>query len=174
MAGMDVVNVNYRGLAGAKLTTPRMYCCAAVNDVIEPLLSIYERFGKNSNQKCYVIGFSMGASMVANALGTIDREHGGPLYDGACIIQCPLKIWICYKSLSSACFGLYDRNLGMKYSGLMLDHEYALKDEVKKVCNVDLREQLKSWGFRGTTFKKVDTVFTSKLFGFKNGGERAT
>lgn len=47
--GMDVINVNHRGLADAKLTTPRMYCCAAISDVIEPLLSIYERYGKNSD-----------------------------------------------------------------------------------------------------------------------------
>lgn len=83
---MDVINVNHRGLAGAKLTTARMYCCGAIGDIVEPLLSIYERFGKNSDQKCYVIGFSMGASMLANALGIIDREHDGPLYDGSCII----------------------------------------------------------------------------------------
>lgn len=99
MPGMDIVNINHRGLAGAKLTTARMYSCAAISDVIEPLLSIYERFGKNSDQKCYVIGFSMGASMLTNALGEIDKEHGGPLYDGACIIQAPMKIWMSYKAM---------------------------------------------------------------------------
>ena len=65
--------------------------------------------------------------MLTNALGIIDKEHGGPLYDGACIIQPPLKIWICYRSLSTACYGLYDRVLGSKFSKLMLMHEYALK-----------------------------------------------
>lgn len=50
----------------------------------------------------------------------------------------------------------------------MLDHEYALRDEVQQVCKVDLRQQLRTWGFRGATFKNFDTVFTSKLFGYKD------
>ena len=39
--GMDVINVNHRGLAGAKLTTARMYCCGAIGDIVEPLVSLY-------------------------------------------------------------------------------------------------------------------------------------
>lgn len=50
----------------------------------------------------------------------------------------------------------------------MLDHEYALQDEIKKVCSVDLRQQLKTWGFTRTTFKNVDSIFTSKLYGYKD------
>ena len=68
MEGLDVININYRGLAGAKLTTARMYCVASKEDVIEPLLSIHKRYCKNSNQNNFVIGFSMGACVLGNAL----------------------------------------------------------------------------------------------------------
>lgn len=84
--GMDMIVINYRGLAGASLTTPRMYSCASTADVKEPLVSIYERFCKNSNQKAFVIGFSMGASILTNALAEIDKEYKTPLFDGACIV----------------------------------------------------------------------------------------
>lgn len=167
--GVDVVVINYRGMAGAKLTTGRMYSSASTDDVKEPLLSIYERFRKNSSQKCFVIGFSMGASILTNALAQIDREHNGPLFDGACIVQAPMKIWVCHQTLSTSLGGLYDRVLSRKYTDLMLDQEDALKDEVKKVCGVDLRQQLEEWRRTGNmNFKNVDIVFTSKLYGFKD------
>lgn len=44
--GFDVIVINYRGLAGAALTTPRIYGCASTDDIREPLLSIHSRFCK--------------------------------------------------------------------------------------------------------------------------------
>ena len=84
--GFDVININYRGLAGAKLNTPRIYSAASVDDIKEPLESIYQRFCKNSQQKSFVLGFSLGASILANSLAKLDQVHGGPTFDGACII----------------------------------------------------------------------------------------
>ena len=81
----------------------------------------------------------MGSSILANALARIDKDHGGPLFDGACILQCPLNLTVCYETLSSTLFGLYDQFNAQHFSQVLLNHEYALKDEVKKVCNVDLR-----------------------------------
>ena len=70
--GLDVININYRGLAGAKLKTPKMYSCYSIDDIKEPLESIYHRFCKNSDQKSFVLGFSMGASILANSLAKLD------------------------------------------------------------------------------------------------------
>lgn len=82
-----------------------------------------------------------------------------------------MKIWISYKSLSSSLGGIYNIFLGNECKKIMLEHEDALKDEVKKVCNVDLREQINSWGLLNTNFKSMDEVLTSKLYGFKDVDE---
>jgi predicted alpha/beta-fold hydrolase len=123
LPGLDVININYRGLAGAKLTTSKMYCCASTQDVKEPLISMHERFCKNSDQKSFLIGFSMGANVLTNAIGEIDSEHKGALYDGACIIQCPMRIWIGYKTLSTSLFGFYNYALCSKFVSLYIEHE---------------------------------------------------
>jgi predicted alpha/beta-fold hydrolase len=35
--GFDVIVINFRGLADAKLKTPRLYCGANYEDVLEPI-----------------------------------------------------------------------------------------------------------------------------------------
>lgn len=139
MDGFDVININYRGLAGAKLTTPKMYCAASIDDIAEPLQSIYERFCKGHDQKSFVLGFSMGASILTNALGKLDSKNGHAMFDGACIIQAPFRVKISYKTLEKSCGGLYNFFLSNKFSSLLLGHEYALKDKVQKLCDFDLR-----------------------------------
>ena len=44
--GFDVVGVNYRGLNGCKLTTPRFYMAETVEDILEPMYYIYNKYCK--------------------------------------------------------------------------------------------------------------------------------
>ncbi len=40
--GFDVAVINWRGNAGLKLVTPKVYCASAANDLIEPMQYIHQ------------------------------------------------------------------------------------------------------------------------------------
>ena len=42
--GFDVVVINYRGLAGAKLTTDRIYTANSYEDLLEPMEYVYDKY----------------------------------------------------------------------------------------------------------------------------------
>lgn len=41
--------INYRGLAGAKLVTPKLYTAMSSSDVEEPISHVLKKYGSNSN-----------------------------------------------------------------------------------------------------------------------------
>jgi len=86
-----VAVINYRGNAGAPLSTPKMYCCYSVDDIIEPINSLYKRFVKDNDRKLFVIGFSMGASILTNALSRM-TEPQDPQISGAIVNSCTFNI----------------------------------------------------------------------------------
>jgi len=140
----DVAVINYRGLSNATLSTPKMYCCYSIEDVIEPIKSVYKKYVQEDNRKLFVVGFSMGASILTNALSRM-TEPEDPKIAGAIVINCPFRIWICYEtSLSRSCCGLYNYILSKKYSDLYIDKEDDMKDIVKEKCDIDLRKTLQS------------------------------
>lgn len=67
--GYDVVVINYRGLAGAKLVTPKLYQGASIDDIIEPIKHIQKKY----KAKYFAIGCSMGGNILANALGSTEN-----------------------------------------------------------------------------------------------------
>ena len=81
--GFEVVVINHRGLAGAKLATPKMYCQDSSNDLLEAMNYVYEQYCKKWNRKVFAIGCSMGANLLANALG----DQGDLSFiEAACVI----------------------------------------------------------------------------------------
>ena len=64
--GYDVAVINYRGLAGAKLVTPKLYEANSIMDIIEPIRHIQ----KKHKAKYFAMGCSMGGNILANALGS--------------------------------------------------------------------------------------------------------
>ena len=67
--GFDVVVINYRGLASAPLTTPRLYTANGWEDVLEPMKYVYEKYCRPHNKKAFAMGCSMGAGILGNLLG---------------------------------------------------------------------------------------------------------
>ena len=43
-----------------------------------------------------------------------------------------------------------------------------MKDEVRKKCGVDLKDEISSWSLQKTNVETVEKVFVHKLFGFKD------
>lgn len=46
--GYDTVVINYRGLAGAELTTPELYCIDSYEDILEPMKHFYGIYSNGS------------------------------------------------------------------------------------------------------------------------------
>ena len=57
-------------------------------DVAEPMAHVYHNFGYD--RKCFALGLSMGANILANMLGHLGDEC---FLDGACAVAAPIKKW---------------------------------------------------------------------------------
>lgn len=81
--GFEVAVINHRGLGGANLATPKMYCQNSHTDLLEAMNYVYNQYCKKWNRKVFAIGCSMGANLLANALG----EQGDQSFiEAACVI----------------------------------------------------------------------------------------
>jgi len=76
------VVINYRGLAGAKLKTSRLYCGTSFEDILEPI-QYYSEIFKKEKRKCFAISFSMGSALLGNMLGFLKDNK---IVDGACVV----------------------------------------------------------------------------------------
>jgi predicted alpha/beta-fold hydrolase len=77
--GYDVIVINYRGMAGAKLTTDKLFSSNSVDDILEPMRYYYDRY----QVKAMAIGCSMGAGLLANIIG---GEADKCFLEAACLI----------------------------------------------------------------------------------------
>lgn len=109
----------------------------------------------------------MGANILGNLLGMIGKP-GDPVFDGACIVQAPIKMWETQATFFSSLGGLYNRKLGQGIKRLMLLHEDTIADAIQEKCGVPLRETFEKMSDRECTVENIDEIFTSKFFGFKD------
>ena len=107
--GYDVVVFNYRGLAGIDLYTPLLFCSNSYKDQLDPMRYIYEKYCKQTQRKCFAVGCSMGANILANILG---YEGESSFITAACVVQAPIKKWKCAKAIKNNFYGIYDKALG--------------------------------------------------------------
>lgn len=166
-SGFDVAVINYRGLAGAKLTSPKMWTAESWEDVLEATQVLFKKYVNGTNRKVFAVGFSMGANILSILLGHIsDGNQSGIKFDGACIIQAPMRLWIALQGLHNSLFGLYNLSMGHKLKKLLLTHEEEMNQEVKKISGQSIRQMFDRWPLFKTTMKQVDEEITSKLFNY--------
>lgn len=103
--------VSWRGQSGSKLVTPKLYNAFSVSDVREPILKVCQKLGitHNSERKAYAIGCSMGAMILANALG-VDGDDS--ILSGAVCVQAAIKKWEGLEYFQRSLGGVYDRAMG--------------------------------------------------------------
>ena len=118
--GFDVCVINYRGLAGCQLYTPKLFNSNAYMDVLEPIKEIS---AQNKDRKIFAVGCSMGANILANMLG-----YEGKVVDAAVIVQAPMKKWCCGEAIKTSLFGIYDKAMGESLNKIMLRHEPVFRE----------------------------------------------
>ena len=154
--------MNYRGLAGCPLTTPKLYKVDQYEDPLEAMKYFYEKYCQGKNKKFMAIGCSMGANMLVHLLG---NEGETSFVDAACCVQAPMKLLEILKTLRVVHDGFYDRTLGASMKAVMRDNEPKLRESLKKDHNIDI---LKSLDKMEDSIIDYDTVFTVKMFGYKS------
>lgn len=117
--GFDVVALNYRGLLDCPLTTPRFYNLETIDDVQEPIEYFYDKYCKNTGKKIMALGCSMGANLLANAIG--DDGESCKLTAAVCM-QAPMKSWVVADNLPKILNGAYDRALAQSMTNVVLKH----------------------------------------------------
>ena len=94
----DTVVINFRGLAGAKLVTPKLYTSYSYKDVGEAVKYLRERYPV---RRFFAVGLSMGGNVLANLFGLEQ-----PDIDAAVIVQTPLKFD--KETVYNTLYGLYN------------------------------------------------------------------
>ena len=158
--GYDVVVFNYRGLAGIELYTPLLFCSNSYKDQLDPMKYIYEKYCKPNDRKCFAIGCSMGANILANILG---YEGTSSFITAACVVQAPIKKWKCAKAIKNNFYGIYNKALGQGINDIVLQHEPMLRDMVKEKTGLDIIETIQS---KKPTVLQFDELFTAPIFGY--------
>jgi predicted alpha/beta-fold hydrolase len=72
--GFDCVVINYRGLAGAGLYTPKLYSALNVEDQLEAMTFVYSKYCKPFGRQCFAMGLSTGANKVAHLMAHVGKE----------------------------------------------------------------------------------------------------
>lgn len=86
--GIESVVINYRGMAGIKLTTPKTFSMFCHGDFFEGLSFIYKQHCKDQGRKIFALGVSMGACILCNLIGF---QGENCFLDGAFCSQSPFN-----------------------------------------------------------------------------------
>ena len=97
--GYDICVVNYRGLAGAKLVTPKVYTPMSYQDIEEPIKYVISKYGTDSDgsrSQIFAVGISMGANLLGFTLANNSYEN---FLDASVCLQAPMKLGECLKNV---------------------------------------------------------------------------
>lgn len=154
--------MNQRGLAGCKLSTPKLYKIDQYEDPLEVMKYFHQKYCEGKNKKFMSIGCSMGANMLVHILG---NEGENTFIDAACCVQAPMKLFEMMKTIRVVNDGFYDRALGASIKTVMRENEPVLKDTLSKDHNIDI---LKTLDETDDSIINYDSIFTVKMFGYKD------
>lgn len=161
-AGYDVVVINYRGLAGMKLTTPKLYYSYSTQDVRDPMQQVFNQYCRPVSRKVYAVGCSLGANILSNMLGL---EGERCFLDGAIVVQAPIQLLPMEVTMKNNWFGMWDYLLGISIYAMFSKHADAMEDELKKKLNLDMKKFIKE---QRPSILEYDKVLTAPFNGYAN------
>jgi predicted alpha/beta-fold hydrolase len=125
--GFQPIVINYRGLRGVHLYTPKLYCFASVDDVAEACDHIFNKYPTST---FYAIGISLGASLLSNYVALC---KGNCSLKGAVCISPPYDLVLVdyvsssllQKAFGSLCRNVLETQVNDKNGILYQDQELA-------------------------------------------------
>lgn len=161
----DAVVINSRGCCRTKVTNGKLFNAFATDDIKEVVVSLKKTY---PNRPIYAVGFSFGAGMLANLLGSEDEEVNAIL-KAAVLIGCPWDLEDSAHHIKRSWSGAYLLNPALvSFLNKIISNNYKeLHEHEPKFFNQEaLDKALKinqTWQF--------DDIYTSKIAGFKDAFE---
>ncbi|KAF6202520.1 hypothetical protein GE061_002916 [Apolygus lucorum] len=152
--GLRSVVFNQRGIGGIKLKTPRTYCAANFDDLVEVIA--YVR-GCCPNAPVAATGISMGGLILGNYIST--HEDAGKSLTAAMLISVP---WNVFKGCDS---------IERPVVNLLLNRHLAsclcnIIRGVREVVEPDIGASTVDNILKSKTIKEFDSLYTCKQFGY--------
>lgn len=152
----ELVMINHRGWGNSKLTTPRFYSVGATHDLEQAIEHISKT---HANRDLYLLGFSIGANILANYLGKIGDKVPAK---AAIWIGNPYDLIKVSEELPLKLFGLYSKALTDNLKRKINQHLEILRPIGEKL-NMDLGDLVLS----STTMRQIDETLTCTQFGYE-------
>lgn len=153
-AGIDAVVLNTRGCSRTKLTTPELFCGLATGDIRTFTKMIKEEY---PNRPLYAIGFSFGATLLANYLG---EEGGDSPYSAAALLSNPWDMVDSAYHIQHEFVGRY------LFSGAIAQALQRMLKSNRDALSVDpFFTKEKIFATYNTTVD-FDSAFTAPMYGF--------
>ena len=153
---MNSACINWRGLQH-KLVTPQWYCNGSKNDFIEVINHLIESLKPS---KVFLLGISLGGSVLANALAEIK-------VDGAVIMNAPINKTITMQHIKNGFGGYLNYAFGAEFLKLLLPHQHneEIVEAFKKEHDLDLLKLIADLKKSPDTFHFHEKMIT-QTFGY--------
>lgn len=158
--GWETVVINSRGCCRTKITSGKLFNAFSTDDVKEVLVELRKRF---PNRPIYTIGFSFGACILANLLGSNDADIP-KLVKAAALVGCPWDLYDSAHHIEKSWSGSYlfnpalvlflTRIIKNNYTELHKDHPELVNEK----SLADAKKFKKTYQFDG--------AFTCKFAGY--------
>ncbi|ANB14843.1 putative carboxylic ester hydrolase [Sugiyamaella lignohabitans] len=148
-----------RGCNRTKITTPQLFCGAATEDIRNFVNRIREI---QPNRKIYAVGYSLGASMLANYLG---QEGSDIQLEGACCVANPWDLNVSSIELQNTYIGrnLYSPTMTKNLLRLVKNHKDVLSNNEHFVRALNKPSP--------RTLPEFDDLYTAPFFGFDSSSD---
>lgn len=150
--------LNSRGCCQSNITTSQLYNGGWTNDLRYCVQFLHKQF---PNRPLYLMGFSLGASIVTNYIG---EENSDSIIKCAMVMGTPWDLLESAKFINYTTIGskIYSPILTQNLCTLILNHERVLKRD--PIWKEKIDNQLKNLSF----VKQFDDVFTGPMFQYKD------
>lgn len=173
--GFECVVLNSRGCASTPITTPQLFCAVWTDDIRRFIRLLRSEEDPNNRRRIYLVGYSLGASILANYLGQQGFETSEPesRVDAAMVVANPWDLLHSNQFLNDSTLGHYVYSPVMSKSLVRLvdRHQPGLSKGAPGIFgtrnnsddgNVDART--KSLNIK--SIHDFDQYFTAPYFGF--------
>lgn len=163
--GFDCVVLNSRGCAGTPITTPQLFCAIWTDDIRRFIKLLRSEEDPNNRRRIYIVGFSLGASILSNFLGQQGFETSKPesRVDAAVVVANPWDLNHSNQFLSDSYIGyyLYSPVMANSLVRLMNRHQPGLGQSLPHIYG-DSYEKTQDV----SSLREFDETFTAPFFGF--------
>lgn len=161
----DAVVINSRGCCRTKVTSGKLFNAFATDDIKEVLVELRKT---HPNRPIYAVGFSFGAAMLGNLIGSEDKEVD-EIIKAAVLVGCPWDLEDSAHHIAKSWTGSYLFNPALvKFLNKIVSNNYK---ELNKHEPTYFNEEALQKARKMNKTYEFDDLYTAKIGGFKDAFE---